>query len=446
MAEQQSTVPKLISDQKDTRKAIWSWAFYDWANSAFATTIMAGFFPVFFKAYWSAGASVQESTFQLGLANSLASVLVAAFAPILGAIADRGTIKKRFLIFFAFLGSIMTGALWLLDMGEWQLAILFYITATVGFSGANIFYDSLLPGVASQKKIDFTSSLGFGMGYIGGGLLFLVNVVMYLQPQLFGIPDESTAIRIAFLSVAVWWLVFSLPLIIFVKEPRVPGAIPPKRAVRAGFIQLKHTFMKIRHLKVVGIFLLAYWFYIDGVDTIIRMAVDYGTSIGFPAESLIVALLLVQFVAFPSALLYYKFGQRVGIKKAILIAIAGYSFIAVFGFFMKETWHFYLLACMVGLFQGGIQALSRSYYTRLIPEEQSAEFFGFFNMLGKFAAVIGPVLMGGVTLLTGSNRVGILSILVLFIAGGILLAKVDEEEGRKNIEQYKEEVPEIPED
>lgn len=422
---------------KDSRKTILSWSLYDWANSAFATTVMAGFFPVFFKAYWSSASTVQESTFYLGLANSLASIVVAALAPVLGAIADRGSLKRKFLITFAFLGCIMTGGLYMVQADQWQMALLFYITATIGFSGANIFYDSLLPGVASKDRIDYASSLGFGLGYLGGGLLFLINVAMYLKPEIFGIPDGNTAIRLSFLSVAVWWAVFSIPLILFVPEPSVTDPVPPSRAVRAGIVQLGRTFKQIRSLRVIGLFLLAYWFYIDGVDTIIRMAVDYGTSLGFPAESLIVALLVVQFVAFPSALLYNLFGSRIGVKRALLIAIGAYSLIAILGSFMQTTLHFYLLAMAIGLFQGGIQALSRSFYSRLIPEEQAAEFYGFFNMLGKFAAVLGPFLMGSVTLLTGSNRIGILSIVILFIAGGILLVKVDEQEGAKALQTYK---------
>lgn len=416
---------------KDSKRTIWSWALYDWANSAFATTVMAGFFPVFFKSYWADPTNLQQSTFYLGMANSLASIIVAALAPFLGAVADRGSTKKRFLVFFAFLGVIMTGGLWFVRMGFWQLAIVFYVTATVGFSGGNIFYDSLITGVASEKKVDFVSSLGFSLGYIGGGLLFLVNVAMYLKPELFRIADGPTAIRIAFLSVAVWWAVFTIPMLLFVPEPPVESPLPLNRAVKGGWFQLKHTLQDIRSLKVVGIFLLAYWFYIDGVDTIIRMAVDYGSALGFPAESLIVALLMVQFIAFPSALAYGWFGKRIGVKNALYVAIFAYSIITILGYFMKTTQHFYILAGLVGLFQGGIQALSRSYYTRLIPANKSAEFFGFFNMLGKFAAVLGPFMMGSITLLTGSNRFGILSIIVLFAIGGFLLTKVDEEEGRR---------------
>ncbi|MCF7948342.1 MAG: MFS transporter [Spirochaetia bacterium] len=416
---------------KDSKRTIWSWALYDWANSAFATTVMAGFFPVFFKSYWADPTNLQQSTFYLGMANSIASIIVAALAPFLGAVADRGSTKKKFLTLFAFLGIIMTGSLWFVQMGFWQLAVVFYVTAAVGFSGGNIFYDSLITGVASEKKVDFVSSLGFSLGYIGGGLLFLVNVVMYLKPELFGISDGATAIRIAFLSVAVWWAVFTIPLLLFVPEPPVESPLPLSKAFKGGWLQLRNTLRDIRQLKVVGIFLLAYWFYIDGVDTIVRMAVDYGASLGFPSESLIVALLMVQFVAFPSALAYGWFGGKIGVKRALYVAIWAYAVITVFGFFMTTTLHFYILAGMVGLFQGGIQALSRSYYTRLIPANKSAEFFGFFNMLGKFAAVLGPFLMGSITVLTGSNRFGILSIIVLFAMGGFLLTKVDEEEGRR---------------
>ena len=421
---------------KDQRKAIWAWSLYDWANSAFATTVMAGFFPVFFKSYWANPDSPQESTFYLGLANSIASIIVAALAPFLGAIADKASAKKKFLLFFAFIGIIMTGALWFVQAGLWQLAVVFYIAATVGFSGANIFYDSLLPGLASAKKVDYVSSLGFALGYIGGGLLFAINVFMYLKPQAFGIPDGGTAIRISFISVAVWWAVFSVPVLVFVKEPNLEGSTSILRAVGAGWRQLLSTLKDIRHLKVVGMFLLAYWFYIDGVDTVIKMAVDYGSSLGFDSSSLIVALLIVQFVAFPAALLYNLFSRKIGVKRGLLVAIVAYGFITILGVLMQHVWQFYALAILVGLFQGGIQALSRSFYTRLIPEKKAAEFFGFFNMLGKFATVIGPLLMGTITLVTKSSRIGILSILILFIAGGALLLKVDEEEGKKNAREH----------
>ncbi len=409
---------------------------YDWANSAFATTVMAGFFPLFFKEYWANPDNPAESTFYLGVANSVSSLIVALLAPFLGAIADRGTAKKKFLTTFAFLGIMMTAGLWTVSQGEWQMAVLFYVTAAVGFSGGNIFYDSLLPGVADKSKVDFVSSLGFSMGYIGGGLLFAVNVLMYLKPELFGIPDAAVAIKLSFVTVGIWWAVFTIPLLKYVREPKIHDPVPLTKAVGLGWKQLADTFKKIRHLKVVGLFLLAYWFYIDGVDTIVRMAVDYGMSIGFESSSLIIALLIVQFVAFPAALLYNVFASKVGTKRAVLIAICAYGLITIFGYFMKTEVHFYSLAMIIGLFQGGIQALSRSLYTRIIPRDKAAEFFGFFNMLGKFAAVLGPVMMGTVTLLTGNPRAGILSILILFAVGGFLLTKVNIEEGERIAEEY----------
>lgn len=430
-------VNKGLGAPKDSKKAIISWSLYDWANSAFATTVMAGFFPVFFNAYWAVGPAADLGTFYLGLANSLASLVVAALAPMLGSIADRGSYKKKFLIFFIFLGSIMTGALWMVGFGQWQLAVIFYIVATVGFSGGNTFYDSLLPSVASEKKVDFVSALGYSLGYIGGGLLFLVNVLMYLMPTKFGLADDVQAIKVSFLIVAIWWLVFSLPLILFIKEPKEKGGIKIKDAVKGGFKDLAETFRSLKTLKVTGLFLLAYWFYIDGVDSIIRMAVNYGTNLGFDSSSLIIALLITQFVAFPAALAYNWFGKWIGNKNAILVAIASYIVITIFGVFMTVELHFYLLAVAIGLFQGGIQALSRSYYSRLIPANKDAQFYGFFNMLGKFAAIIGPLLIGIVSALTGSERLSILSLIILFAAGGVLLFFVDENKAKENLKDWE---------
>jgi UMF1 family MFS transporter len=417
-------------------KAVWSWTMYDWANSAFATTVMAGFFPLFFKAYWADPDYPSESTFYLGMANSIASIIVALFAPFLGAIADQATAKKKFLFTFAYLGIVMTGGLWIVDKGYWQMAVLFYVLAALGFSGSNIFYDSLLPGVASEKKVDYVSSLGFGMGYIGGGILFLLNVIMYLKPDFFGIPDGATAIRLSFVTVAVWWAVFSIPVAIWVKEPEIHESVGIVSAVSLGWKQLKQTFKEIRHLKVVGIFLLAYWFYIDGVDTIVKMAVDYGVTLKFPDSALITALLMVQFIAFPCALLFSLLSKKIGVKQSVMAGIIGYGIITFLAYFMSQMWHLYTLAALVGLFQGGIQALSRSLYTRIIPKEKSAEFFGFYNMLGKFAAVIGPAMMGTITLMTGNIRYGIISIVLLFILGGFFLLKVNIEEGSRMAREY----------
>lgn len=434
------------------RKAVWGWALYDWANSAFATTVMAGFFPVFFKKYWSFGSDVNVSTAQLGFGNAAASLLVAFMAPVLGAIADRGSAKKRFLAFFAYLGVLMTAALFLVQKGDWAWAIFIYIMGIIGFSGANVFYDSLLPSVADEKSIDFVSGLGFSMGYLGGGLLFLLNVLMTLMPQKFGLADSAQAVRFSFLSVAVWWGLFSLFALAWVPEER-GGAAPLLKAVRDGFLQLVATFRKIRHLKTVFLFLLAYWFYIDGVDTIIRMAVDYGMSLGFASNDLILALLIVQFVGFPAALAFGKLGQRWGVRRSIYLAIAVYMAVTVWGVMMTRKEEFYILAVVIGLVQGGIQALSRSYYSRLIPRDQAAEYYGFYNMLGKFAAIFGPALMGVVGLTVKrillpaaatpgqveavgrlASRWSIASILVLFLAGVILFYMVDEDKGKREVE------------
>ena len=415
----------------DQNKKVWAWSMYDWANSAFSTTVMAGFFPIFFEKYWSNPDDVIQSTYQLGWANSLASIVIAALAPFLGAIADRGSAKKKFLIFFCYMGMVMTGGLYMVGQGQWQMAVMVYIAASVGFMGANIFYDSLLPSVAPKEKMNYVSSLGFAFGYIGGGLLFLINVLMYLHPQWFGVADAATAIKLSFLSVAVWWGVFTIPLLLFVPEPQISDSLPLVRAISAGYRQLRITFKQIRQLKIIGMFLLAYWLYIDGVDTIIRMSVKMGSSLGFEAGDLITALLMVQFIAFPAALGYNWFASKIGTKKAVLIAIGGYSVVTLLAYFMTVKLHFYILAALIGLFQGGVQALSRSLFTRLVPRGKEAEFFGFYNMLGKFAAVIGPIMMGWVTLATGNVRLGILSILILFISGALLLQKVDFEEGER---------------
>ena len=370
------------------------------------------------------------------MGNSIESLAVAAISPVLGAIADRGSYRKKLLILFAFLGAVMTICLSFVGMGMWQYAMLLYIIANIGFAGANTMYDSLLPSVASEKKVDFVSSLGYSLGYIGGGLLFLINVLMYIMPERFGLADGVMSVKVSYAMVGIWWAVFTIPLILFVKEGK-GERLSIKAAVQEGFSEIYKTLKALRTLRNTGLFLVAYWCYIDGVDTIIRMATDYGTAIGFSSESLIVALLITQFVAFPSAILYNIFGRKAGVKKALLVAVGAYVVIAVFGFFMTKEIHFYLLACCIGLFQGGIQALSRSYYTRLIPKEHASEFYGFFNMLGKFAAIIGPLLIGVVSLMTGEQRYGILSLIILFIVGGVLLAKVDEKSAGSEIEAYR---------
>jgi UMF1 family MFS transporter len=426
------------------KKAVWGWALYDWANSAFATTVMAGFFPVFFKQFWSHGADVNLSTAQLGFGNSAASLVMALIAPLIGAAADTASAKKRFLIVFAYLGALSTAALFWVGQGRWAWAIFCYALGIVGFSGANIFYDALLPSVAPRGRVDSVSSLGYSLGYLGGGLLFLLNVATTAMPRTFGLPDAAAAVRISFVSVALWWGGFTVFTILWVPEHRSPAA--PRGLLPAfgmAIRELGSTFRKIRHFKPALVFLLAYWCYIDGVDTIIRMAVDYGLSLGFASQDLIAALLVVQFVGFPAALVFGRLGQRWGPRRAIFLAIGVYMGVTVWGIMMTNRLEFYAMAVIIGLVQGGIQALSRSYYARLIPAEHPAEFFGFYNMLGKFASIFGPALMGTVGLLVRqalmpeaptddqlveigrtASRWSIASLLVLFALGAILLRRV----------------------
>ncbi|MFZ7126010.1 MAG: MFS transporter [Desulfobacterales bacterium] len=431
------------------RKTIWGWAFYDWANSAFATTVMAGFFPIFFKTYWSQGVDVNISTARLGFGNAAAGLIVALMAPVLGAMADQGSRRKGFLLSFAYLGVLGTAGLYFIRQGQWQLATAMYVVGIIGFSGANIFYDALLPIVSGGSRMDMVSSLGYAMGYLGGGLLFLVNVAMTRYPAAFGLPDVESAIRTAFLSVAVWWGAFSLFTAFWVKEPEAG----PRAAVslRRGLARIFDTLANIRRRKAAFWFLLAYWCYIDGVDTVIRMAVDYGLSLGFDASALVIAILIVQFIGFPAAVLFGNLGERWGVRKALYLGIGAYMLITLGGTFMSRKEEFFALAAGIGLVQGGIQALSRSYFARLIPAERSGEFFGFYNMLGKFAAIVGPALVAVANLIARemmmpadptaeqllavsrlASRWGMASILILFAAGGALLFQVKAAEKRSD--------------
>ncbi len=403
-----------------------AWALYDWGNSAFATTVMAGFFPVFFKEYWAKGLSATDSTFWLGLGNSAASTLMILLAPLVGALADQGGSKKRMLVLFAFLGALMTSSLFLVAAGLWPVALAFYALGIVGFSGSIVPYDALLVDVATPRELDRTSALGYALGYLGGGLLFALNVAMVMKPGLFGLADAGEAVRISFLMVGLWWAAFTVPLLLFVHE-RNPA--PPRDGVLRGALrEIRDNLREVRRHRMAFLFLLAYWLYIDGVDTIVRMAVDYGLAIGFEPQDLLAALLVTQFVGFPAALAFGWIGDRMGPKSGIMIALGVYSLVVVWAWGMQNRWEFYGLAVMIGLVQGGIQSLSRSLYARLIPPERSGVFFGVYNMLGKFAAVIGPLLVGMVGVATGSSRAGILAILVLFVGGAMVLRVVHVED------------------
>lgn len=404
------------------RRAVWSWALYDWGNSAFATTVIAGFFPIFFKQYWSGQFADTTSTMQLGVGSAVASILVMLVSPVLGAVADRIGGKKALLAAFAAMGVIATAALFLVSQGQWLVALSLFVLASIGFFGGLTFYDGLITDVAAPAAMDRVSALGYGLGYLGGGILLAVNVGMYLKPGLFGLASQTQAVRWSFVSVAIWWALFSVPLMAMVRERRPARGANWAAAIGSGLRQLWETARHVRALRGVFVFLLAYWLYIDGVHTIIRMAVDFGLNLGFPASSLIVALLLVQFIGFPAAVAFGWLGERWGTRKGIYLGLLVYAGVTAWGYFMETVAQFYIMAAVIGLVQGGIQSLSRSYFARLIPEGKSGEFFGFYNMMGKFAAVIGPLLVGLTAGITGSARLSILAVLVLFLAGGVLLA------------------------
>jgi MFS transporter, UMF1 family len=411
-------------------KAILSWAFYDWANSAFALIVVSVFFPVFLKQYWSADSAATTSTLQLGIANSASALVVALLAPALGAIADRAAARKRSLTIFTIIAIVATAALSFVAQGQGTTAIALFVVASIGFAAANIFYDALIVDVAGSRPLHAVSALGFGLGYLGGGLLFALCIAMTVWPQTFGLADGAVAIRLSFLMVATWWALFSLPLVLNVRERAAVEVSSAGAALTAGLRQLGGTLREMRKHRAVWMFLLAYWCYIDGVYTMARMAVDYGMDLGLPTVSLITAILLTQLVGFPASLLCGRLAMRWGAKPALAAGIAVYAAASLWSFGMSELWEFYALAATIGLVQGGVQALSRSLYAGLIPADRAGEFFGFFNMAGRFSAVLGPALVGIVSAMTGNPRLGTLAILLFFIAGGGLLALMPDSETR----------------
>lgn len=398
-----------------------SWACYDWANSAFATTVLVGLFPVLFNNYYAAGVDPGMSTFYLGaFGNSLSAAVVMVLAPTLGVIADRRGLKKPLLGLFTGLGVAGTVGLYFVGEGQWGWAIALFSLACVGFFGGLGFYDSLLVNVAAPAERDRVSAFGYGLGYLGGGLLFVLNVVMVLMPEMFGIPDKSTAAKIAFLSVGLWWILFSLPLFLKVPEPErmQDGAM--------GWREIAVLMKRVLGMKPVLMFLLAYFLYIDAVGTVAQMAVDFGIKLGFASDALIKAILIVQFVSFPAAIAFGWIGERFGTRHGIYLGLAVYVFVTCWALFMKTERDFYLMAAVVGLVQGGVQSLSRSYFARLIPQESAGQFFGFYNMLGKFAAVLGPLVVGVTAALTGNPRLALFMLVFFFVGGAVLLSRVRE--------------------
>ena len=412
----------MNSKKKIINKEVLSWAFYDWANSAFATTVMAGFFPIFFKSYWAGELSGPESSAWLGTANSISGLAIVCIAPFLGALADITNKKKLFLGLFAFLGIITTGSLFFIAQGMWLTAMSVYIFACIGFSGGNVFYDSLLINVSSTENRNRVSALGYSLGYLGGGFLFVLNVAMYQSPEFFGLKSITEAVLFSFLSVSVWWGFFSIPILKYVKENSSDKIeIKITNLITQSFQRVLSTFKDIRKYKTLSLFLLAYWLYMDGVDTIVRMALAYGADIGLEASDMILALIITQFVGFPATILYGILGDRFGLKLMLSIGIIGYIFVTIFSIFITNISGFYFLAFTIGLFQGGVQSISRTIFSQLIPAEKSAEFFGFYNLVGKSAVVLGPILVGWVAYTFDNPDYGILSLLLLFIPGLLIL-------------------------
>ncbi len=396
---------------------------YDWANSVFTLVVITGFYPVIYGTYWAASQSSEAVTFQLGTANSLASIVIVLAAPVLGAFADRSGAKKRLLALFAWLGILMTCSLYWVQAGGWQVSLVLFTLGVVSYMAANVMYDALLVNVSTSGNLDMTSSLGYSLGYIGSALMFVFCYWMTQQPERFGLENGIEAIRVSFLLVALWWALFSIPILLFVGE--APGKkMSLSKAIVSGFQEVVSTLKSIRQHRSVAIFLLAYFLYIDGVDTIIRMAIDYGRALEFDTSSMLTALLLTQFVAFPATLVFGWLGKRYGTRPMLLVGIGVYMIVTIWASLIRTEQEFYYIAIMIGLVQGGVQSLSRALYTRLIPADRVAEFFGFYNIMGKSAVFLGPLLMGIVTVATGSHRLGILVILVFFIAGAVVLLKV----------------------
>ncbi|MDO8544182.1 MAG: MFS transporter [Opitutaceae bacterium] len=412
---------------QENRRAVWSWALIDWANSAFAVIMLTALFPMFFKKYWCdvPGMTPERSTLYWGLANTISSAAIAVLAPLLGSVADQGNAKKKFLIGFTLLGCLGTALLPLVGQGQFVIAGALYVVAAFGFSGNNMFSDALLTDVSGPATYDRVSALGYALGYIGGGTLFLFCSLMVSNPAGFGLSSVPAAMKLSFVLTAGWWLVFTIPCLIWVREtPGVP-AIGEGSALTRGFRQFVTTFKDLRHDRRLLLFLGAYVLYIDGVNTVIKMATDFGSAIGLDDAGMIKALLVTQFVAFPAAIVFGRIGEKFGAKRGIMVGIAVYAGVCLFATRMDSTREFFAMAVVIGLVQGGVQSLSRSYFARLIPPEKGGEYFGFYNMLGKFAAVMGPALMGVSAVLVG-NRLSILALLLLFGGGMWLLAKVSD--------------------
>jgi MFS transporter, UMF1 family len=410
-----------------------AWAMYDWANSAVQCTIITAVFPIYFASVAGADLPPAVATERFATATTLALVIVAVMAPILGAYADYAGAKKRLLAVFLAIGVSATAAMFFITRGEWQFAALLFIIVNIGVSASFVFYDSLLPHIAGPDEMDRVSSAGYALGYVGGGLLLAINLAWILKPALFGLGDAGVASRLSFLSVAVWWLVFSIPMFRRVPEP----AVRPQNLhghggpIVASVRQLVFTLRDLRRYRQAFLMLVAFLIYNDGIGTMIRMAGPYGKEIGLPENALITAFVMVQFVGIPFAFAFGWLAGRIGAKTSIFVALIVYVAISIVAYYMTTVWQFFLLSFLVATVQGGSQALSRSLFASMIPPEKSSEFFGFFGVFEKFAGIVGPALFAITVRATGSSRNAILSVIAFFVVGAALLWMVDVEEGKR---------------
>jgi UMF1 family MFS transporter len=403
-----------------------SWVFYDWANSAYSILITTAIFPLYFKAAANgAGLVASTSTAYWGYANSIATLLISLCAPILGSIADFRGFKKRFFTFFFALGIVFTLLLAVVPSDQWLLLLICYMVTVIGFGGTNIFYDAFLVDVTTDERMNRISSKGYALGYIGSTIPFLLSIVLIILSQKEIIPLSVTvASQAAFAITALWWGLFTIPLLKNVNQVYYKERVP--NPISHGFKQLFATFRKIRQYRPLFLFLIAYFFYIDGVNTIITMSTAYGSDLGITSTNLLIILFATQVVAAPFALLYGKLADKFKGKTMLLVGISVYIVICIYAYFLKTTLDFWILAMLVASSQGGIQALSRSYFAKLVPKENANEFFGFYSIFYKFAAILGPFLVGFTAQMTGNTNSGVFSLIILFIIGGIILLRVPE--------------------
>ena len=415
------------------RPELRAWAMYEWAITGMWAVIVATVFPIYFEAVLGEDLSGPQQTQYLGIATTLGIALVAVAAPFLGAITDRASIKKPLLAVFAGVGVAGCAFLVLATEGDWFLGLTFFVLVNIGANGSMVFYDALLPHVARPHEVDRVSAGAFAVGYLGAGLLLLFCLVMIQRPDLFGLPDDTLPVRLAFVATAVWWAAFSIPLFRRVREPPLelePGETLDRGTFRFALRRLGRTMRELRSYRYAFLVALAYLIYGDGIGTIIRMAAFYGAQVGIGQEHLIGAVVMVQFVGVPFSFLFGMLAGRIGTKPALFVGLAVYAVISLLGYFMTTAMHFWLLAFLVGTVQGGTQALTRSLYASMIPAHKSGELFGIYGVMDKFAGMMGPSVMGFVAAATGSVRVGLLSVLVFFVLGGLVLYFVDVDQGR----------------